>query len=183
MTNSTMTRTDLINKATETIDFYTEMGNEVFAIQMPMPKLDFSLRGTCGGKYSPRLHTVKVNLVLFKENFEDYIENTLPHELAHAITRHKFDTEYSRVKPHGPEWKRVMRALGKAPTRCHSYDTSNARVRRVRKGYEYSCACKTYSLTIIRHRRAQKAMGSGYRCRKCGQSLRYVGHESAVAVA
>ena len=77
-------------------------------------------------------------MVLFRENFEDYIEQTLPHEIAHAFVRHQkysicpsFDDvisgryrRSSRPKPHGSEWKRVMLAFGKTPSRCHSYEKS-----------------------------------------------------------
>jgi SprT protein len=162
-------------KAIEQIRHYTELGNQRLNTDMPMPKVDFSVRGRVGGKYSPRTHTVMVNMVLFSENVEHYLEQTIPHEVAHGFQRHVYG-QYrygKRVMPHGTEWKNIMRVLGKRPDRCHSYDTSNASRHTVARSFPYKCDCSTYNLTIIRHRRAMK--GIGYSCRKCGGSIRYVG--------
>jgi SprT protein len=164
-----------MEKAKEAVEFYTEMGNEILGTDMPTPFLDFSLRGTMGGAYSPAKHTVKVNLVLLSENFEDYLEQTIPHELAHGFVRHKWGNSYRGrvVRSHGREWKSVMRALGKEPTRCHSYDVDNARVRRVAKQYRYACACQEFELTSIRHNRIRDA--KTYSCKRCRQPLKYQG--------
>ena len=165
---------ELVVKANETVDFYTELGNEIYKIDMAKPKVDSSLRGATAGQYSRNTHSIKINLVLFQENFEDYIENTLPHEVAHAVARYMYRDISRRIMPHGQEWKMVMRDFGKNPRRCHSYDTSSAQSRTVRREYSYSCGCPTpHNFTIIRHRRALN--GAVYRCRKCNSPLTYDG--------
>jgi SprT protein len=175
MTNST--RSELMAKAEEAIRFYVELGNEVLNLNMSYPTPDYSLRGKCGGQYDPRIHSIRINMVLLSENLEDYLDQTIPHEVAHALTRSKYERYGRRIQPHGNEWKSVMRALGKRPDRCHSYDVSNSTVRTVKRQYKYACRCKTFELTIIRHRRAQKAVAqdkSAYKCRACNSPLKYI---------
>jgi SprT protein len=107
--------------------------------QLELPRLQFDLRGTCAGRAYYRDYQIRLNPVLLFENQTDFIEQTVPHEVAHLLTS-TLHTGPARVMPHGPEWKSVMLALGLKPVRCHSYDTSNAQVRRERR-FTYACAC------------------------------------------
>lgn len=181
-----MDNKELRKKAIETVAFYTDLGNEIFKTSMKMPIVDFSLKGKVGGKYHTTEHKVKVNMVLFAENYDDYIENTIPHEVAHAFQRHMFEhyDDYGRrVMPHGREWKRIMLAFGKNPSVTHSYDVSNSTQRTVAREFVYSCKCMEHKLTIIKHRRMQKAMyrGGAYVCRHCKGKLEFVGRKSLAA--
>jgi SprT protein len=167
--------TDAQSKALENIKFYVEMGNEMFVCNMPEPKLSFKLRGQNGGMYYSSKHTIKLNNTLLHENLEEYIEQVIPHEIAHAFQRYLYGhTDHyngRRIMPHGKEWKQIMRDFGKSPDRCHSMETTNARV--VRDGYHYRCRCQTFNLTIIRHRKIQK--GKNYKCKGCKGTLEYIG--------
>jgi len=181
---------NLKRKAIETVKFYTDLGNEIFHTDMRTPHVDFSLKGKVGGKYYSKGHKVKVNMVLFAENEEDYIENTIPHEVAHAVQRHLYGAyNYRtgrRVMPHGREWKQIMIAFGKSPSVTHSYDVSNATQRTVPREFVYKCKCRTFNFTIIRHRRVQQAERQGrgsYSCRSCHGKLKYVGRASQVEPA
>jgi len=171
---------ELRRKAIETAKYYTDLGNKIFNTNMSCPNLTFKVRGRVGGKYSSATHEVKVNMVLFSENVEDYIDRTLPHEVAHAFQRHLYGhyNGYRRVMPHGVEWKRIMRAFGKTPKVTHSYDTTNASQRTVKQAYPYRCSCKEWNLTIIRHRRAQQE-NTPYRCPKCRTRLVFAGGTGA----
>lgn len=179
-----MQTAELKSKAIETVKFYTELGNEIFHTNMRMPHVDFSLKGKVGGYYYSKGHKVKVNMVLFAENYEDYLDTTIPHEVAHSLQRHLHGhinyRNGRRIMPHGQEWKRIMIAFNKSPKVTHNYDVENATQRTVPREFVYRCGCRTHNFTIIRHRRSQRSQG-GYRCRRCGQSLKYVGKESAVA--
>ena len=164
----------LKQQAIDTIQHYTDLGNRVFHTNMPCPKTDFSVKGTVGGKYTTARHTVMVNMILFAENVQDYLNQTIPHEVAHAFQRHLYG-QYrygKRVMPHGKEWKSIMIALGKDPKRCHSYDTSNATQRTVARAYPYKCNCRTYHLTAIRHKRMQTNQTT-YSCKACHSRLQY----------
>lgn len=173
-----MTNSDLRNKAKEVIAFYTELGNELFKSDMRKPQIDCTLKGKCGGQYDPSKHSIRVNMVLFSENYDDYIENTLPHEMAHAFQRHihgRIDYRTGRrIMPHGREWKTIMYQFGKTPSTTHNYNVDNSTQRTVAREYVYSCNCRSYDFTIIRHRRAQRQEGM-YSCRKCNGKLKYNG--------
>ena len=55
-----------------------------------------------------------------KEGEEVDHDNTLLHETAHAIVHERYGLRgaFGKIKPHGPEWKAVMRDLGLEPKRC-----------------------------------------------------------------
>jgi len=179
-----MTNNDLRDKAIEIVASYTKLGNKIFNTDMRKPHVDFSLKGRVGGQYLTRKHVVRVNMVLFAENYDDYIENVIPHEVAHAFQRHIhnafcFDSG-RRIMPHGREWKNIMIQFGKNPSTTHNYDVSNSTQKTVARDFIYNCGCRSYNFTIIRHRRAQKRQGT-YSCRKCHTKLEYVGKDSIAA--
>jgi SprT protein len=138
-----------------------------FNVKMITPKVSFQLRGTCAGKACHSNNTIKVNPILLKENYEEMINQTIPHEVAHLATRVIYRR---RVKPHGHEWREVMYSLGLEPTRCHQYDVSNARVcRRKRKKYKVTCSCQTHLVTSTIINRMRE--GATYSCRSCGGNI------------
>ena len=107
------------------------------------------------------------------ENGDEFIEDTVPHEFAHLVTYALYGTDrdykgHRRVKPHGSQWQRVMRLLGYKPTRCHNFDVKPAR--KVASKYRYSCGCKEYFLTAIRHNKILSGKSS-YSCTRCKREL------------
>lgn len=162
-------------QAIDTVQFYTDLGNELFNTNMRTPSVVFSLNGKCGGTYSTRNHVININSVLMGENMGEYIEQTIPHEVAHAFQRHIYGGyRYGkRVMPHGKEWKSIMTSFGKEPMRCHDMDTSNSTCRTVGRDYQYRCNCRTFNFTAIRHRRSMK--GTKYTCLICHSRFEYVG--------
>jgi SprT protein len=116
--------------------FARKTNKEVF----PMPEILYDVCGTTGGYVlKGRVH---YNERLAAENFQDYLDNTIPHETAHYIQRKL----YPFSKAHGAEWKYVMRILGVPATRCHEYNTENVKVRHVQK-FEVTCNCMTHEVT------------------------------------
>lgn len=105
-----------------------------------MPEILYDVRGTTGGYVlKGRVH---YNERLASENFQDYLDNTIPHETAHYIQRKL----YPLSKAHGAEWKYVMRILGVPATRCHKYDVENVRVRNIQR-FSVVCNCSTHEVT------------------------------------
>lgn len=108
---------------------------------------------------------VAFNLTLAKENPDSFHE-TVCHEVAHLVTKKVFP----RAKQaHGPEFKHVDLMMGGRGTRCHSYDTSNAKREVTRTYVVYTCNCMEHDITPRTHQKI--TMGAGYRCRKCRTSL------------
>ena len=144
--------------------------------QFELPHLQFDIRGTCAGRAYYRDYQIRLNPVLLLENQDNFIEQTIPHEIGHLITSrlHGFC-----VKPHGREWKSVMLAMGLRPTRCHSYDTSNAQVRRERH-FTYACACGTVVESARSHFKLQRGEIRSV-CRRCCTYFKFLNEEEVVS--
>ncbi len=48
-----------------------------------VPTISLVLRGRCAGRAHLKRNHMGLNAVLFRENFADFIDNTIPHELCH----------------------------------------------------------------------------------------------------
>lgn len=107
---------------------------------------------------------IELNEVLFLENVEQFFSRTIPHEVAHVITR----IIYPHAKQaHGPEWRNVMSMLGVDDnTRCHSYDVSSVVKPRLSEKFTYVCSCdRPLILSKIMHNKIQR--GSVRICMVC----------------
>ena len=129
----------------------------------------FDLRGKTAGQVripARGRYLIRYNLELLKRGGIDFIERTIPHEVAHVLAYHRHGP---KIRPHGREWKGIMRQLGAEPTRCHHYDVSGLGARRLRH-FQYHCSCMEHQLSSIRHNKVAK--GQRYLCRRCGEPLR-----------
>lgn len=91
--------------------------------------------------------TIRLNLILCYENEEDFIRQTVGHEVAHLVTRvvhgltktveENGQLVTKKVRSHGKEWRGVMTIFGLPPNTYHKYDTSSIDVKprkRARRG-------------------------------------------------
>ncbi|OBT17367.1 SprT family protein [Vibrio sp. UCD-FRSSP16_10] len=146
-----------------------QVANTHFKRTFAMPKIEIDMRGKAAGKAFLQLNVIKLNKVLLAENQQDFIDEVLPHELAHLITHQVF----GRVRPHGKEWQYVMsKVFSIKPERTHSMDVSSVQG----KTFEYQCGCRTYPLTIRRHNKVMRSESS-YTCRSCGNTLSFTGKQ------
>lgn len=137
----------------------------------PSPQIRFDLRGKTAGQvqWQGRRVVIRYNLDIARRHTERFIATTVPHEVAHLVTV----ACHGRVRPHGPEWRRVMGYFGIAdPQRCHNFALDESRVRQQRR-WPYRCDCRRHDLSTTRHKRAQAGRAS-YLCRHCGGALRPV---------
>ena len=154
-----------ISAVQQSVRMYVEKARTRYNKQFPIPVVRFDLRGRTGGQAIIQENVIRVNSMLLAENFEDYIKQTIGHEVAHLIAHAVYGHGIGRrIKPHGYEWKSVMHVFGLTADRCHQYDTSNARVRNTRK-FVYSCNCKVHEVGPKVSRKI--AMGYKYSCRDC----------------
>ena len=72
------------------------------------PTVDFSLTGRIAGRAYIDSWKVKYNVELFEHNRTDFLDRTVPHELAHLVAR----TLYPFCTSHGQHWRTVMERLG-----------------------------------------------------------------------
>ena len=131
---------------------------------MRMPSVLTDLTGTKAGVASITHHSVNFNKILFFENTPDFLLNVVPHELAHLATVHFFG---KHTRPHGPEWKQVMRKLGCVPSVTHQYDVSNSS-NRLRFQIYCGCAVSGKVSAVIRNKLLK---GHKYACKKCNQAI------------
>jgi SprT protein len=130
------------------------------------PAVTYDLKGLAAGQANHRANKIRFNRKLLEKYTSEFVDQTVPHEFAHLAAYRKFG---SRIKPHGPEWKTVMVALGAKPSRTHSFDVSSTRQL---KRFLYRCNCpnSSYELTSVRHNKIQR--GQIYLCKKCAGPLR-----------
>ena len=174
-----VTVSDMVDVKKAVMEKYDECYKIASAKGYDLPKIDvrFDIRGTVAGQFCVHYGTMffRVNMILAKENLEDYINQTVPHEFCHYIVWKSIDRMYGRPQPHGYEWKQAMiRVFGLEPQRCHSYDTTNARTRKVPRPYVYKCKCRERKETAHIHNIIK---GCKYRCGDCGEWIVFVGVE------
>lgn len=122
-------------------------------------------------KYGVR---VFLNWPLLKANEQDFMVDTIPHEIAHLFQ----DILAPAERTHGPIWQKLMRRMGLNPERTHSCDTTEAR--RDKQLFTYVCACKKHYVSKIIHNKIQRYRQIR-RCKLCHKSIAYLGAPATVA--
>lgn len=118
---------DLRNQANVIVRAFVNVINKRFKSSMPVPKVEFNVKGTTAGLAKYNEHVVDLNYQLYLENSSHFFNDTIPHEVAHlaAVYIHG-----AKGIGHGKEWKVMMRLIGREPTRCHTLDVTNVKRRR-----------------------------------------------------
>ncbi|MTD37241.1 SprT family zinc-dependent metalloprotease [Erwinia sp. CPCC 100877] len=130
----------------------------------PEPKVLWNQRGTPAGTAWLEQYEIRLNPILLMENQQAFIDEVVPHELAHLLVWKHF----GRVAPHGKEWKWMMEQILEVPARrTHAFSTQSL----PRKTFTWYCGCQPHQLTVRRHNRALRGEAD-YRCVHCGQILR-----------
>lgn len=148
------------------------------AAPLPAPALRFfTHRLDAGRALAPRTPgtpgVLELNLVYLEREPWESSRATIGHELAHLVVFHLHPRR--RMPPHGALWQRIMRDwLDLPPERTHRFSSEGLSVRRQRR-WPYRCACQAHALSTVRHRRAER--GAAYRCRRCGERLRFSGED------
>ena len=172
------------------------IANKKYGRTFDFPTVKYTKRGTTAGTANDGTYTINLNPVLLMENLDTFIDRTVVHEFAHLVdglvnswTR---DTSirmtsrgYSRTKRtvHGPSWKAIMVLSGADPSRCHSYDVTNARVKGRRAHaapkHIWKCGCGggEIKLTAKNHKK-QLAAAPGYGYYARGHTVRRCGKYS-----
>ena len=132
------------------------------AVQFPQitVKMNARLRTTAGRAYLQQ-GIVEFNPSIYEAHVEEFLEDTVPHEVAHVVAYYVFGST-----GHDIFWKQVCSDLGSATQRLHSFTVpkcSNA------KTYKFKCACMEHEFTPQRYAWVKK--GKMYRCRNCGEIL------------
>lgn len=141
---------------------------QAFNLSPSNPEILFDLKGKSAGLLVVHRNghmKIRYNATLLARYGEEFLEQTVPHEVAHLIARRLYGQS---IKPHCREWQSIMSYFNVPANRCHSFDTSNSDTRTMRY-YDYHCQCKSHRISAIRHNRI--VSGVTYLCRVCGSSL------------
>jgi len=161
----------LIEDVVTHIQLLQEKVKELYNKHIKIVEIDFKKRGkvagTCTYYNSGAAFTISLNAVLLNENTYDFIYRTVTHEFAHAV-----DYVVNGNWGHSKTWKHIMSLFGADNARCHSYDTTNSTVRKLKRNFIYKCNCSEHKLTKIRHNRVLN--GTDYYCSKCKNILEFV---------
>lgn len=146
-----------------------------FGLALPVPAVSFDLRGRAAGMFRVRQGApeIRYNPWIFSRWFDENLAETVPHEVAHYVV---FVRHRRRVRPHGAEWRAVMREFGVPPKVTCNYrpeDLADLPGRRL-KYFEYRCQCTVHSVSSIRHNR-MTAGRARYLCRRCHEPLQPIG--------
>jgi SprT protein len=158
-----------IKEITDKVSQTVEKLNSIYHFNMKHPSIHFDILGTNAGLAKFRTMSVHFNLKLALQNWKDFIENTIPHELCHiAVWQFSIHTRRKIPKPHGATWKLMMWEVGAKPKRTHDYDVSE--VKRGTKLYQYDCGCTNkVEVSHVIHNRI--VSGKKYKCTICKKML------------
>lgn len=129
----------------------------------------FDLSGRAAGMYrvAAGRAVIRYNPFIFARDFEQGLRTTVPHEVAHYLTDRLYGIR--NVRPHGPQWRQVMQALGAEARATGHFDLAGLPVRRQRR-FDYRCSCRQHRLSTCRHNRVLGGRAR-YHCCHCGGEL------------
>lgn len=142
-----------------------------FKQRFARPEVCFKLRGQKAGVAHLTENKLRFNPQLYRDNHDDFLKQTVAHEVAHLIARQLFGL---KIQPHGAEWQLIMRGVYQLlPQRCHSYAIERRQVSR----YIYRCSCPQGEFPFSAQRHALAAKGRRYYCRRCKVTLSFTGEQ------
>ncbi len=159
--------TQLIEQIAASINQHLQLAEQAFNCQFHPPQVSFNVRGKAAGKAYCHLWQIRLNPVLLLENQTAFLQQVVPHELAHLITYHQF----GRVRPHGKEWQFVMQhVFNLAAHTRHQFDITSVSS----PSFAYQCDCQQHQLSLRRHNKVIRGQ-TQYQCRHCKATLQPIG--------
>lgn len=149
------------------------LAEQHFARPFERPRVSLNLRGQKAGIAYLQRNLLRFNEQLYRENQQDFLQQTVPHEVAHLLAQALYG---DRIRPHGREWQGLMTGLFGLPAhRCHDYAVPQRRSTR----YLYRCSCPE-SMPFTPQRHALVRRGRRYACRRCGHPLHFTGEQQRI---
>jgi predicted SprT family Zn-dependent metalloprotease len=157
---------------------FSQMGRNAGVCKSYWTRTGFDKKGY---SYVPGSSYIVINPDFFKNYYDDMLNDTCPHEVAHYVAVYLYGIEGNN---HGYLWRMIMSWIGvPAADRCHQYSLEGVKVRHPRD-YHYTCGCPgfTHCLTLRKHERHQFLLrnynNSGFICKNCRQHITWVGFKN-----
>lgn len=152
-------------------DAWVEKASALFNQSFQTIPVTFDLKGRTSGMFCIRHNRqwIRYNPWIFAKYFEESLATTVPHEVAHYVC---YQLHGQNHKPHGQEWKHVMRSFAVPADATCKLDIRDIPQKRLKR-YPYQCRCSQHQLTSIRHNRIARGLTS-YRCPKCQSTLQAI---------
>lgn len=174
--SDSQTLINLQGQAVKEVRRCLKLAEDYFDRKFVLDSVSFNLRGRSAGQFrvkqavsrqvlrkTKRVKEIRLNALLLERYGEDFIRDTVGHEVAHFVV---FELYSKRVRPHGKEWQAVMiNVLNQSPSVTHQYETVPAR-KLPRYRYVCSCDSKVHELSIIRHKKVLSRKAK-YHCKDC----------------
>jgi SprT protein len=153
----------VLNKVKETVDKL----NKHYNFSMDYPNIHYDIIGTNGGLAKSASMSVHYNDKLLKQNEEDFIETTVPHEVCHIAVYHKSNIEKKPYPKngHGADWKLMMWIAGVPARKYHQYEVE----RKSPIEYKYKCGCANG--VIVNQKTHKKIKDQTMLCKKCNKVI------------
>jgi SprT protein len=153
--------------------YYVARAGEIFGRRFRQVPVLFDLSGRTAGMFKVvgRRAWIRYNPWIFGKYFEENLQGTVPHEVAHFIVHQLYGSR--GIKPHGRQWREVMEHFGADQGVTFDLDLDGIPQRQQRT-HPYRCACRVHQVSSTRHNRVMQGVGC-YRCRVCGSDLCYAG--------
>lgn len=165
-----MNKLDIQKSIMERVQELYEFGCKTYNV--PVTKIDvrFDIRGLCAGMASSAGY-VRFNMFIAENNLSEFMNDTVPHEVAHMVAYGVSRRTGKRLQPHGYEWQAICRKLGGNAKRCHSFQ-----VEEKVKPHRYVCLkCgKVHDVSPRKSNSIQRAGVDRVRC-SCGGNIEYRG--------
>ena len=150
-----------------------QLAEQHFARRFERPRVSLDLRGQKAGVAYLQRNLLRFNAQLYRENHEHFLEQTVPHKVAHLLAHALYG---DRIRPHGREWQTLMTDLFGLPAlRCHDYQIAPRRSTQ----YLYQCGCPE-GIPFAPQRHALVRRGRRYLCRRCGDMLHFTGQQRRI---
>ncbi|MCQ1057555.1 SprT family zinc-dependent metalloprotease [Photobacterium sp. ZSDE20] len=155
--------TPLQNQVIERVKQCISLANQRLNKRLTTPEVRFNQRGKIAGSARLQGWEVRFNPVLLEENPGAFLNEVVPHEVAHLVVFKLF----GKVRPHGREWQVIMQEVfAVTPRTTHSFDVSSVQG----QTFHYRCQCSDHQMTVRRHNKIRRGQAH-YRCRQCGHTL------------
>lgn len=146
-----------------------QLAEAFFQQKFTRPRVSFKLRGQKAGVAHLLENKLRFNPQLYRDNPEDFLLQTVAHEVAHLVAHALFGP---RIRPHGTEWQQIMHGVYQLPAlRCHTYTIKRRTVTR----FIYRCDCVDGEFPFSSRRHAMVSRGHRYLCRRCRGKLTFSG--------